>query len=258
MTLPSSSRFRVMLVDDEPLVRLGLRRLLASEPDLELVAEAGDGDEAVTSIMEHHPDILLLDMQMPGRSGLQVLAALGEERPRAVIFVTAHDQYAIDAFDHHAVDYLLKPFDESRFRVALTRVRERLGASPDDRVEQLLRSMSPRLGWVERIPARTGSRVTLVPVGEILWIEAADNYVRLHTAGGQFSVRETMNRLGEQLDPGRFARVHRSTIVNLGQVKELIAQASGDYTVLLQDGTRLTLSRGFRKAFETQIGRALG
>lgn len=258
MTPPSSSRFRVMLVDDEPLVRLGLRRLLASEPDLELVAEAGDGDEAVTSIMEHHPDILLLDMQMPGRSGLQVLAALGAERPRAVIFVTAHDQYAIDAFDQHAVDYLLKPFDESRFRVALSRVRERLGTSADDRVEQLLRSLAPRMGWVERIPARTGSRVTLVPVGEILWIEAADNYVRLHTAGGQFSVRETMNRLGEQLDPGRFARVHRSTIVNLGQVKELIALSSGDYTVLLQDGTRLTLSRGFRKAFETQIGRALG
>jgi two-component system, LytTR family, response regulator len=259
MTAPSSSRLRVVLVDDEPLVRLGLRRLLEQEPDVELVAECADGDQAVTAVKEHRPDVLLLDMQMPGRTGLEVLVSLGEERPRAVVFVTAHDTYAIDAFEQHAVDYLLKPFDQRRFRVALGRVRERLGAgTSDDRLDRLLKALAPRTEWLERIPAKVGNRVTLVPVGEIHWIEAADNYVRLHTGDGQYAVRETMNNLAEQLDPRQFARVHRSTIVNLSRVKSLLALPSGDYTVVLEGGTRLTLSRGYRKGFEEQIGRTLG
>ena len=133
-----------------------------------------------------------------------------------------------------------------------------LGAgATDDRLDRLLASLAPRTQWLERIPAKVANRVTLVPVGEIQWIEAADNYVRLHTAEGQYAVRETMNNLAEQLDPRQFARVHRSTIVNLGRVKEMLALASGDYTVVLEGGTRLTLSRGYRKAFEQQIGRAL-
>lgn len=259
MTSPSSRRLRAVLVDDEPLVRLGLRRLLEQEPDIELVAECGDGDQAVAAVGQHRPDLLLLDMQMPGRTGLQVLQSLGDERPRAVVFVTAHDQYAIDAFEQHAVDYLLKPFDQRRFRVALARVRERLNAGPiDDRIDRLLKALSPRAAWLERIPAKVANRVTLVPVDDIRWIEAADNYVRLHTADGQYAVRETMNHLAEQLDPSRFARIHRSTIVNLGAVGSLEAQASGDFTVLLENGVRLTMSRGYRKAFEEQIGRALG
>jgi two-component system LytT family response regulator len=175
-----------------------------------------------------------------------------------VVFVTAHDTYAIEAFEQHAVDYLLKPFDQRRFKVALDRVRERLGTdTADDRLDRLLASLPPRAQWLERIPAKVGNRVTLVPVGDIHWIEAADNYVRLHTGDGQYAVRETMNNLAEQLDPRHFARVHRSTIVNLGRVKELLALASGDFTVVLEDGTRLTLSRGYRKAFEEQIGRTL-
>ena len=259
MTVPSSSRLRVLLVDDEPLVRLGLRRLLEQEPDVELVAECGDGDAAVVAVREHRPDVLLLDMQMPGRTGLEVLRALGDSRPRAVVFVTAHDSYAIDAFEQHAVDYLLKPFDQRRFKLALGRVRERLGtADGDDRLDRLLAAMAPRAQWLERIPAKVANRVTLVPVEEIHWIEAADNYVRLHTADGQYAVRDTMNNLAGQLDPRRFARVHRSTIVNLGSVKEMLALASGDYTVVLEGGTRLTLSRGYRKAFEQQIERNLG
>lgn len=256
MTAPSS-RLRVVLVDDEPLVRTGLRRLLAEEPDVDLVAECADGEQVIAAVLETRPDVLLLDMQMPGRTGLEVLVALGEERPRAVVFVTAHDQYAIDAFEQHAVDYLLKPFDQRRFRVALARVRERLGAGSDDRLDQLLKALAPRTTWLERIPAKVANRVTLVPVGEIRWIEAADNYVRLHTADGQYVVRDTMNHLAGQLDPKRFARVHRSTIVNLGVVGSLVAQPSGDYTVLLEGGTSLTMSRSYRKAFEEQIGRPL-
>ena len=224
-----------------------------------LVAECADGEAAVTVVMQERPDVLLLDMQMPGRTGLEVLRALGEDRPRAVVFVTAHDQYAIDAFEQHAVDYLLKPFDQQRFQVALGRVRERLGAgASDDRLERLLKSLAPRAEWLDRIPTKVGNRVTLVSVTEIHWIEAADNYVRLHTAGGQHAVRETMNNLADQLDPRQFARVHRSAIVNLARVKELLALPSGDYTVVLEEGTRLTLSRGFRKGFEEQIGRTLG
>ena len=258
MTAPSSRRLRVVLVDDEPLVRLGLRRLLEQEPDVEVVAECADGEAAMAAVTQHRPDVLLLDMQMPGKTGLEVLRGLGNERPRAVVFVTAHDRYAIDAFEQHAVDYLLKPFDQRRFKVALDRVRERLGGDTgDDRLDRLLASLAPRAPWLERIPAKVGNRVTLVPVGEVHWIEAADNYVRLHTADGQYAVRETMNNLAEQLDPRQFARVHRSTIVNLGRVKELLALASGDFTVVLEDGTRLTLSRGYRKAFEEQIGRTL-
>jgi two-component system LytT family response regulator len=246
MTAPSSRRLRVVLVDDEPLVRLGLSRLLEHEPDVDLVAECADGDQAVTAVREHRPDVLLLDMQMPGRTGLDVLVSLGNERPRAVVFVTAHDTYAIDAFEQHAVDYLLKPFDQRRFRVALGRVRERLGAgTSDDRLDRLLKALAPRAEWLE-------------PVGEIHWIEAADNYVRLHTANGEFVVRETMNNLAERLNPRQFARVHRSTIVNLGRVQSLLALPSGDYTVILAGGQRLTLSRGFRKGFEEQIGRPLG
>jgi two-component system LytT family response regulator len=240
----------VVLVDDEPLVE--------QETDIKLVAECADGEQAVAVVLEQRPDVLLLDMQMPGKTGLEVLRALGADRPKAVVFVTAHDTYAIEAFEQHAVDYLLKPFDQRRFRVALNRVRERLGTgASDDRLDRLLASLAPRTQWLERIPAKVANRVTLVPVAEILWIEAADNYVRLHTAEGQYAVRVTMNRLAEQLDPRQFARVHRSTIVNLGRVKEMLALPSGDYTVVLEGGTRLTLSRGYRKAFEEQIGRAL-
>ena len=167
---------------------------------------------------------------------------------KAVVFVTAHDTYAIDAFEQHAVDYLLKPFDQRRFRVALGRVRERLGAATsDDRLDRLLKALAPRTEWLERIPAKVANRVTLVPVEEIDWIEAADNYVRLHTGDGQYGVRETMNNLSEQLDPRQFARVHRSTIVNLSRVKEMLALPSGDYTVVLEGGTRLTLSRGIER-----------
>ena len=157
MTAPSSRRLRVVLVDDEPLVRLGLRRLLEQEPDVELVAECADGDQAVTAVKEHRPDVLLLDMQMPGRTGLEVLVALGEDRPKAVVFVTAHDTYAIDAFEQHAVDYLLKPFDQRRFRVALGpgAGAARFGDG-DDRLDRLLAALAPRTEWLERIPAKLG------------------------------------------------------------------------------------------------------
>lgn len=256
--MPSSSPIRVMVVDDEPLVRRGLLRLLAGESDLEVVAESGDGSEALAMIRDQRPDLLFLDVQMPGRTGLEVLAALGADRPKAVIFVTAYDRYALDAFEQHAVDYLLKPFDDRRFAVALERARQRLASAPaDEQLDRLLAALSSGRQWLERIPAKMASRVVLVPVEEIAWIEAADNYVRLHTAAGRHLVRDTLRNLEVALDPRRFARIHRSAIVNLGAVKELIALPTSDYSVVLRDGTTVTLSRSYRRQFEERLGRPL-
>ncbi|MEO8448538.1 MAG: LytTR family DNA-binding domain-containing protein [Gemmatimonadota bacterium] len=252
-----SSRIRALVVDDEPLVRRGLLRLLASESDVIVAGECRDGEEAVDAIRRERPDLLFLDVQMPGLDGLGVLRALGPERPRAIVFVTAYDRYAIEAFEHHAVDYLLKPFDESRFRTALGRARERLAVPADDRIERLLTRLAPER-WVERLPVKLGARVVLVGVDEIDWLEAADNYVRLHAGGGRHLVRDTLRALEEQLDPRRFARIHRSAIVNLARVKELVAQRSGDYAVVLASGERLTLSRSFKRLFEQRLGRPLG
>lgn len=258
MTTPFSEVLRVAVADDEPLVRRGLRRLLAAEPDVRLVAECASGPEVVAAVRRERPDVLFLDVQMPGKTGLEALAELGPERPRAVVFVTAFDRYAIEAFDHHAVDYLLKPFDDRRFRTALERVRQRLGAGGrDDRVERVLQMLAPKPEWLEWIPARLGSRVTLVPVSEIVWIEGADNYARLHTARGHHLVRDTLRHLEERLDPKRFARIHRSAIVNLTLVRELVALPSGDYEVLVSGGTRLRMSRGYRASLEARLGRPL-
>lgn len=247
-----------MLVDDEPLVRQGLQRLIGAEADLQVVGECRNGPSAVETIRRERPDLVLLDVQMPGMDGISVLRALGSETPRAVIFVTAFDQFALDAFEHHAVDYLLKPFDDRRFQVALGRARERLQAGGSDlRLSRLLeRLAAPR--WADRLPVRLGSKVTLVAVETVDWIEAADNYVRLHAGPDRHLLRETLRTIEAQLDPARFARIHRSAIVNLSRVRELEALPSGDYQVLLTTGVRLTLSRTFRKGFEERLGRSLG
>ncbi len=252
-----SASLRVVIADDEPLVRRGLRRLLEREPGVSVVAECGNGDEAVAAVASERPHLLFLDVQMPGRTGIEVLAELGDEAPPAVVFVTAHDRYAVEAFERHAVDYLLKPFDEQRFRTALARARQRLSASADDhRIERLIEALSPR-PWLERIPARIGNRVTLVPVAEVTWVEAADNYVKLHTGDRTVLVRDTMKDLGERLDPRSFARIHRSAIVNVSSIREIRTLASGDCEVHLNDGTRLAMSRGYRAALEKALGRPL-
>jgi two-component system, LytTR family, response regulator len=250
---------RVLIADDEPLARRGLRRWLEAGPAVEVVAEARHGREAVELVRLHRPDLLLLDVQMPGLDGLGVLAELGAELPAAVIFVTAYDQYALRAFDHHAVDYLLKPVEEERFRTALARATARIRArEPDGRLRALLEEL--RAGtpaWLERIPTRSGSKVTLVPVDEVEWFEAADNYVRLHTAGRRHVVRETMKVLEGRLDPKRFVRTHRSAIVALGRIHELEALPSGDYRIVLKGGGTVPLSRTYVAAFEERVGRTL-
>jgi len=244
---------RVIVADDEPLVRSDIRGLLADEPGVEVIAEARNGREALTLIEKHAPDIVLLDVQMPELSGFDVLEVLDPDRRPVIVFITAFDQYAVRAFDEHAVDYLLKPFDRERFLLALSRVRERLRSAEVGVAERdpaaLARLLSTGSSRLRRFAVRTRNRIRYVPVEQVDWIQAADNYVRIHVEGSRHLVRTTMKQLEEALDPGQFARLHRSAIVNLSRVHELKPLPNGEYTVFLTTGDRLTLSRGYRDAF---------
>jgi two-component system LytT family response regulator len=250
---------RVLIADDEPLARRGLRGWLTTEPEVEVVGEARNGAEAVVMCRALRPELLLLDVQMPARDGFDVLADLGPDLPPAVVFVTAYDQHALRAFDHHAVDYLLKPVDEARFRTAVERARQRLGRrAPDERLLALLAELRPAPpAWLERIPSRIGSKVTLIPVEEIEWFEAADNYIRVHAGGRRHVVRETMKALEAKLDPARFIRVHRSAIVAVERIRELEGLPSGDYRITMSGGGTVSMSRTYVAAFEARVGRKL-
>jgi two-component system, LytTR family, response regulator len=248
------AELRVLIADDEPLIRRGLGRMLSAEAGVKVVGMARHGGETLEMVERESPDLLFLDVQMPEVTGLEVAAALaGRSRP-GIVFVTAFDRYAVEAFEHHAIDYLLKPFDEERLRTALTRARARLGtddpASLAGRMAELIEQLRPPARYRERFIVRTGSRVVLVNAADIDWIEAADNYVRLHSGGERHLIRESLKQLETSLDPGRFVRIHRSAIVNLGQVKELRGLPSGDCTVVLRGGGAITLSRRYREEFE--------
>lgn len=258
MNQPATSRaIRVLIVDDEPLVRRGIAALLAEEPEIEVLGEARNGTEAVTQIRATQPDLVFLDVQMPGLDGLGVLATLEPEERPAVVFVTAFDQYAVRAFDLHAVDYLLKPFDDERFRTALARVRGRLraGEAATERaaINALISELRGTPAGPDRLAVRESGQIVLVPVSEIDWIEAADNYVRLHRGKQYHLLRESLGRLEETLDKRRFARIHRSAMVNLSRVKALEPVPGGEYDVILLDGRRLTLSRGYRDRFQERF-----
>jgi len=249
---------RVMIVDDEELARQRIRRLLAREADVEVVGEASDGVQAVESIQSLAPDLVFLDVQMPEVDGFAVLERLRPNGAPAVVFVTAHDDYALRAFDVHAVDYLRKPFDATRFREAFARARRRLaGAEAEERARTLeallsqIRSQPPRSR--ERLMVRSDGRLYFVRVDDIDWVEAAGNYVKLHVGRDTHLMRETMAGIEKMLDPSRFLRIHRSAIVNLDRVREMQPWFSGEYTVILRDGTQLRLSRIYRDRLETWI-----
>lgn len=245
---------RVALVDDEPLAREGLRLWLAGEPDVELVGEAGTPAEAVALIRRERPDLVFLDVQLPGGDGFGVLEAAGAEHLPEVVFVTAHEKHALRAFDLAALDFLLKPVAEERFRLALARARTELarGAEREGpaRVTALLDHVrAARAGEarrIERFAVRTRDRYVIVPASDVRWIGAAANYAELHVAGGTHLVRATMAELEAGLDPGQFARIHRGTIVRLDGVREVVPAAHGDFDVVMADGTLLRLSRRFR------------
>jgi two-component system LytT family response regulator len=248
--------FKVLIVDDEPISRRRLRRLLALELECELVGECENGREAVQSLEREKVDILFLDVQMPEMDGFEVVHAIARSHP-LIIFTSAYDEYALKAFEVHAFDYLLKPFDRRRFRESVQRARMQLTqaqpAMADDRILRLFENLTGARNAPDRIAIRNNGRVIFLKLGEIDWIEAADNYVCLHCGKETHVLRETMSELEARLDPVRFIRVHRSAIVNLDCIKELQPWFRGDYKVMLNDGTELTLTKNHREKLESRL-----
>ncbi len=240
---------RTLVVDDEPLARDKLKAFLARHPDFTLAGEAGDGLKAAQLIAELRPDLVLLDIQMPELDGFEVLASVEVEPLPYIIFVTAFDHYAVQAFDVGAIDYLLKPVAPDRFEQALQRARQQLdkgGADLADRLARALEQMAPARPRVERFLVRQQGRSRFVAALEVEWIEAAGNYLKLHAAGETHLVRATMKEIEGRLDPARFARVHRTAIVNLERIQYLEPWSHGDQVMVLKSGHKLMLSRRYR------------
>jgi len=261
---PPAEMLRVLVADDEPLARHMLTTLLAREEDVVVVAESSNGPATIEAVRAHAPDVLFLDVRMPGASGIEVLERLGPGTVRAVVLATAFDDYAVAAFDHHAVDYVLKPVDADRFRTTMQRVRDRLRHHRSATlVEETVRALAQAYGiagrqerdaYLSRIVVRSTKSVTVVELTSVDWVEADGDYLKLHTGSKVHLLRGTMSALEPQLDPREFVRIHRSTIVRINRVKELVPQLHGDYDVTLTSGARLRLSRSYR----ARLGSALG
>jgi two-component system LytT family response regulator len=271
---PLARRIRALIVDDEPLARRGVRARLDREEDFDVVGEAASGREAVRVIAELAPDLVFLDVQMPGLDGFGVVEAVGPDRMPVTIFLTAYDQHALRAFDADALDYLLKPIDDERFAQALARARrrieERRGSALGRKLAAVLAEVGPvkaataeeppearNARTVERFLIKSGGRMHVVPVEEVDWFEAAADYVRLHVGEKTHLLRETMGAIEAQLDAQRFARIHRSTIVNLERIRELQPYFNREYIVVLKDGTKLKLSRSYRERLDVHFGGGL-
>jgi two-component system LytT family response regulator len=274
----TTERIRTLVVDDEPLAREGMLSLLGSDPEIEVVGSCADGKEALAAVRRLQPSLLLLDVQMPEMDGFAVLEALGEASP-VVVFVTAYDQYALRAFEMHALDYLLKPFDDERFDKAMKRAKTQVRQEHADSLSRRLLAMLetyrgggtpgapgapglddeldklPQGSYLTRLAIRSSGRVVFLKIEEIDWIGAADYYVELHAGGKAHLLREPMARLEEKLDPKRFLRIHRSAIINVDRVREVRTSALGERFVLLADGTKLKLSRSRRDKLQVLMGR---
>ncbi|HEV2131219.1 MAG TPA: LytTR family DNA-binding domain-containing protein [Longimicrobiaceae bacterium] len=248
---------RTLIVDDEPLARQRIRDLLRDQPDIEVIGECADGEEAVLRIEEDRPELVFLDIQMPEMDGFEVMEAVGSEQMPTVIFVTAFDEFALRAFEAHAIDYLLKPFYRPRFQAALERARaqvaHRRGQRVDERIRALVDELPSRPKFPARLVVRVGQKIHFVRTDEVDWIDAEGNYVRLHVGKRSYLLRETMTRLEERLNPRRFVRIHRSTIVNVERIKEIESMFKGNYVVILQDGTKLTSTSGYRSRLNELI-----
>lgn len=246
-------KIKTLIVDDEPLARERVRRFLTDENDIEIVGECGNGAEAVKFIKQNKPDLVFLDIQMPEKNGFEVIKSFDEKSVPTVIFVTAFDKYALQAFDVHALDYLLKPFNRERLHRAVIRAREqienKLRGNLDERLASLIADLRTEKKYLERLVVKSVGRVFFIKTDEIDWIEAAGNYLKLHIGREGHLIRETMNSIEAKLNPDKFLRIHRSTIVNIDRIKELHPMFSGDYSVILRNGTELTLSRNFREKF---------
>jgi two-component system, LytTR family, response regulator len=249
---------RVLIIDDEPLARDRIREMLKHDRSVQIIGEARNGAEAVAAITTEAPDIIFLDVQMPDMDGFDVLKALAVESMPLVIFVTAYDQHAIRAFDVHAIDYLMKPFDRKRFAKALDRAKAQLKRTnePDTgRILKLLEEMKAGAGYLERFSIKNGASIVFVRAQDVDSIEAEGNYVRLNIANSSHLLRDTLNRIEAQIDPRTFVRIHRRTIVNINRVRELQTWARGESRVVLHSGASHTLSRGYRERFENFISK---
>jgi len=248
--------FRVLIVDDEGLARRRIRRLLKTADDMEVVAECSDGASARASIEEQAPDLVFLDVQMPEMSGFEALETIDAPRMPVIIFITAYDQYALEAFEINAIDYLLKPFTKERFLKSLDRARRYLTYERSRGQEELqkLKATLREPRRMDRLPVRSSGRILFLKFGEIDWIEAAGNYVHLHSGRQTHLLRTTLAAMEKMLDPEKFLRIHRSTIVNVDRVRELAPDFRGDFVLTLGDGSRLTLSRSYREKFQERFG----
>jgi two-component system LytT family response regulator len=264
MSPPSSARvihrkIRTLIVDDEPLARDKIRLFLERDPEIEIIGECVDGVHAVATIKKSSPDLLFLDIQMPGKDGFEVLRAVGVDRIAAVIFVTAYDEHALRAFEFHALDYLLKPFAASRFQDALARAKSHLlsdEAAPfKNQLKTLLGNVDGDSQYISRLVVKSGSRLVFLRAEEIDWISAAGNYITLHVGTSSHLIRETMNDIESRLDPAQFFRIHRSTIVNIDRIREMQPLFHGDLTVILLSGTRLMLSRNYKARLPRHLGK---
>ncbi|HJQ38217.1 MAG TPA: LytTR family DNA-binding domain-containing protein [Thermoanaerobaculia bacterium] len=232
---------RALIADDEPLARERVRELLLQRSDVTIAGEARDGEEAVRLIHDTAPDLVLLDVQMPEMDGFEVLASLGNEKPPAIVFITAFDEYAVRAFEVRAVDYLVKPFHRARFHEAIDRAIAKPPSS--DAIRELLAQMQrPSL---TRFVVRSADGIYFVKAADVLWIESAGNYVKLHTKSGDHIARTSLRELEKRLDPALFVRVHRSAVVNVDCIKKLEPYFHGEYIITLKDGSRLTSSRSY-------------
>jgi two-component system, LytTR family, response regulator len=254
---------RALVVDDEPLARARMRTLLGDHPEVIIVGECGNGADAIVAIEEHTPDLVFLDIQMPELDGFGVIEAVGPERMPLVIFVTAYDEYAVQAFEVHALDYLLKPVERERFAAALERARVRLAAprgtdsgGARQQLQMLLDSFGSRQRRDVRLAIKVDGRLIFLRTADIDWIEAIDNHAKIHLGAETHVVRDTLTRLENRLPKSRFLRIHRSIIVNTERVRELQPWFQGDYVVILHDGTRHTSGRSYRQRLQAFIREA--
>jgi two-component system LytT family response regulator len=252
---------KVLIVDDEPIACRRIARLLAEDSQIQVIGICNHGKQAVLTIQQQVPDLLFLDVQMPGMDGFSVLGALQSEYLPFVIFVTAYDQYAIQAFEVHALDYLLKPFDRKRFEMALQRAKNQIvqnrNSETNRRILTLLQNLQRKPNYLERLVVRANGRIFFVKTDEIDWIGAEGKYLMLHVGKDSYLIREGISALESRLDPSRFLRIHRSAIINIERVQELQSWFHGEYRVILQDGTQLMLSRTHRQKLQELTGKTL-
>jgi len=252
---------RALIVDDEPPARRKIRRFLDKDADVVVVGEAGNGERAIRAIRELEPDLVFLDLQMPKVDGFGVLESLKKGSMPEIVFVTAHDDYALRAFEVAALDYLLKPFDAERFAKALERAKERLrgdaGAGLDRRLQELLAQVERRPPKTGRLLVKTRDRAVLVNTVDVAWIQAAGNYIELHVGDRTYLMRETLHGMSQQLDPDTFLRVHRSFLVNADHIREIQPWSHGDHLIVMRDGTKVRLSRRYRHQLPASLRKSL-